>query len=295
MDKHKILIVEDDSDTSDMLCFYFEAQNYEVLAAEWGKDALEMCQQMVPDLIILDIRLPDINGYEVCRQLRDNPRTSHTPVIFLTEKKEREDKITGLKLGAVDYITKPFDIQELRLKVRNTLRRASHKSLFSPTTGLPGSQLLKEHLDLLIGRANWALLSIDLEGLECFKEAYGFVVSSDLIRATAMIISNAAQETGSGNDFVYQAGDGEFIVVTAPDTVEELRAKILTRLQRAIRYFYSIKDREAGCISLKCAEGEKKVPLMSVAVGIMTDESASFHDAGQILEATTQTRQIVAQ
>lgn len=295
MDKYTILIVEDDPDTSNMLRFYFEAQNYEVLTTEWGNDALEICQQTLPDLIILDIRLPDINGYEVCRQLRDNQRTSCTPIIFLTEKKEREDKITGLKLGAVDYITKPFDIQELQVRVRNALRRANYKSLVSPTTGLPGSELLKEQLDLLPSRNNWALLSIGLEGLDFFKEAYGFVVSNDLVRATAMIISNVVYEIGIGDSFMYHTGDGEFLVITVPDKVEELKAKILARLQRAICYFYSIKDREAGHISLKSANGEKKAPLMSIAVGIITDTSAPFHDAHQILEATTQVRRIVAQ
>ncbi|HID62834.1 MAG TPA: response regulator transcription factor, partial [Anaerolineae bacterium] len=119
MKKNKILIVEDDLDTSDMLRVYFEAQGYEVLTAAWGGDALEICQKTLPDLIIQDIRLPDIDGYEICRRLRDNLRTSQIPFIFLTEKRERDDKIAGLKLGAVDYITKPFDVQELRLRVRN--------------------------------------------------------------------------------------------------------------------------------------------------------------------------------
>ncbi len=293
MDKYKILIVEDDTDTANMLRFYFEAQNYEVLTAEWGHDALEICQRTLPDLIILDIRLPDINGYEVCRQLRESHRTSFTPIIFLTEKREREDKITGLKLGAVDYITKPFDIQELRLRVRNALRRAKHKSLVSPTTGLPGSKLLKEQVDLLLGEQNWALVSISLEGLELFKEVYGFVVSNDLVRATAMIISGVTHEVDSDN-LVYHADDGDFIIITIPDKVEELTSKILLRLQRAIRYFYPIKDREAGHVSLKSTTGERKAPLMSIAVGVITDESASFHDSHQVLEAVAQARQMVA-
>ncbi|RMF35375.1 MAG: DNA-binding response regulator, partial [Chloroflexi bacterium] len=115
----RILVVEDDVDTAEMLTAYFEAQGYEVLSAAWGEDALRMTQEVVPDLVVLDIRLPDIDGYEVCRRLRSHRRTEHIPIIFLTERRERIDRLTGLELGAVDYITKPFDIQELRLRVRN--------------------------------------------------------------------------------------------------------------------------------------------------------------------------------
>jgi len=125
MDRIKLLIVEDDPDTADMLRAFFEHEGYEVSSVAWGRNALEMCRTLTPDLIILDIRLPDIDGYEVCRELRSDFRTSHIPIIFLTEKHQLDDRIAGLELGAVDYITKPFDIRELRLRVRNALRRVS--------------------------------------------------------------------------------------------------------------------------------------------------------------------------
>ena len=101
-DKSKILIVEDDSDTSDMLCEYFDSRGYEVLTAAWGGDALELCRRIPPDVIILDIRLPDINGYDIYQELRSNLHTSRTPIIFLTQQNGRDDVITGPKLGAVD-------------------------------------------------------------------------------------------------------------------------------------------------------------------------------------------------
>jgi len=126
-EKKTILVVEDDLDTSDMLRLYFEAQGYEVLTTCYGSHALEICQKTLPDLVIQDINLPDIDGYEVCRHLGDNLRTNQIPVLFLTERRDRGDKIAGLELGAADYMTKPFDVQELRLKVRNIMRRASRR------------------------------------------------------------------------------------------------------------------------------------------------------------------------
>ncbi len=188
--KNRILIVEDDMDTSDMLRAYFEAQGYEIMTAAWGNDALQVCEETVPDLIIQDIRLPDINGYEVTKHLRRNLRTQRVPIIFLTEKRERDDRIAGLKLGAVDYITKPFDMQELRLRVRNALRRASYESLVSPVTGLPGEKVVWERLDSLVEKDDWAVMHLKIKDMDVFNEPYGFVAGDDLLRAVVLIIIN---------------------------------------------------------------------------------------------------------
>src|SRR5258708_20010050 len=129
-----------------MLNAYFRVQGYDVLRAGWGKDAVKVGRENNPDLVVLDIRLPDIDGYEVCRQLRTNRRTQDIPVIFLTEKRDRIDKLAGLELGVVDYITKPFDIQERRRRVRNSLRRAAQQQLVNPVTNVPEGQLVQEKL-----------------------------------------------------------------------------------------------------------------------------------------------------
>lgn len=293
MKKSKILIVEDDLDTSDMLRVYFEAQGYEVLTAAWGGDALEICQKTLPDLIIQDIRLPDIDGYEICRRLRDNLRTSQIPFIFLTEKREREDKIAGLKLGAVDYITKPFDVQELRLRVRNALRRAGYESLVNPITGLPGGRLVEEQLELLLEKSEWAILSISVNELEAFNEAYGFVAGDDVLRAVGLILNNAVEEVGTLDDFVGHRGGASFIVITVPVKVEELRDKVVTRLMRAINYFYPIKDRELAQRHVEESSREETlVPLMSISVSIVIGRDASFTKVQQIREALTKAKQV---
>lgn len=293
MKKSKILIVEDDLDTSDMLRVYFEAQGYEVLTAAWGGDALEICQKTLPDLIIQDIRLPDIDGYEICRRLRDNLRTSQIPFIFLTEKREREDKMAGLKLGAVDYITKPFDVQELRLRVRNALRRAGYQSLVNPITGLPGGRMVEEQLELLLERSEWAILSISVNELEAFNEAYGFVAGDDVLRAVGLILNNAVEEVGTLDDFVGHPGGASFMMVTVPVKVEELRDKVVTRLMRAINYFYPIKDRELAQRHVEESSREETlVPLMSISVSVVISRDASFTKVQQIREALTKAKQV---
>ncbi len=272
-----------------MLRAYFEGQGYEVMTAAWGNDALQLCQEIVPDLIIQDIRLPDINGYEVARQLRRSVRTQQVPVIFLTEKRERADRIAGLKLGAVDYITKPFDMQELRLRVRNALRRASYESLVSPVTGLPGEKVVLERLERLVGEDGWAVMQISIMGLDAFNEVYGFVAGDDVLRAVGLIISNVVEEAGTLDDFVGHTGVADFVLITVPVKVEELQEKIVTRLNRAISYFYPIKDRERGFVRLKDAVGkDRQVALMSVAIGLVTSDMSPFSTAREIWDAAQQ-------
>jgi PleD family two-component response regulator len=262
-----ILVVEDDIDTSEMLSAYFEAQGYEVKAVAWGEDALKATQDVVPDLVVLDIRLPDIDGYEVCRRLREHRRTEQVPIIFLTERRERIDRLTGLELGAVDYITKPFDIQELRLRVRNALRRASLGTLVNPITGLPTDPLIDEHLTVLLRRKDWALLSVGIRGLRDFSDSYGFVASDDVLRAVALMMKNVTKELGEADPFIGHLGEADFIIISSLDKIGSLRERISARLGQAIDYFYPLKDRE---------QMKTQHPKISLDVGTVVAQDGPF-------------------
>ena len=242
--KHKILIVEDDPDVAEMLNAYFRVQGYEVFTVNWGEDGVRAGQSVLPDLIILDIRLPDIDGYEVARRLRSDRRTQEIPIIFLTEKRERADRLQGFEVGADDYVTKPFDVQELRLRVRNALRRVSQGSLTNPVSGLPEGPLVEERLSDAIHKSGWALLHISIIHLDSFREAYGFVASDDVLRAISLMIYNTIKEFGGTEDFLGHVTPTDFVVVMTPDTLSTFREKIRSRLEQSLDYFYPIKDRE---------------------------------------------------
>ena len=143
-----------------MLDAYFRMQGYDVLIANWGQDGIEGAIRNRPDIIILDIRLPDIDGYEVAKCLRIDRRTKHIPIIFLTEKRSCTDKLRGLELVAVDYITKPFDIQELRLRVRNFLHRLVLGTYSNPFTRLLEGSVVNQGLFDCLDDDNWALISL---------------------------------------------------------------------------------------------------------------------------------------
>lgn len=244
-DKARIMIVEDDPDLSELLQNFFTVQGYEVLAAAWGEEGVRLTREHTPDLVMLDIRLPDIDGYEVCRRIRTNRRTQDIPVIFLTEKRDRVDKLAGLELGVVDYITKPFDIQELRLRVRNVLRRAEQAPLTNRVTNLPEGALVEEKINgVLLSEQPWALLAVEVRGLDGFRETYGFVNADDVLRAVTLMINNALREAGGESDFVGHLQENDFVVLTDQAKAAAVQQRIETRIQQSMEYFYPLKDRE---------------------------------------------------
>ncbi|MEJ2748441.1 MAG: response regulator [Anaerolineae bacterium] len=239
----KIFIVEDDIDLSEMLTAYFRVQGYHVDNAIRGEDAVAAIQKSPPDIAVLDIRLPDIDGYEVCRRIRQMRPTKNIPIIFLTEKREREDKLAGLELGAVDYITKPFDIQELRLRIRNALRRSNLNTLLNPVTGLPDGDLVREQLEGLADQKEWGVVLTGIKGLEKFRDKYGFVAADDVSRAVTLMITNAIKESGSENTFIGHTDAGDFIIVTTAEQHKQIAERCLIRLQPSIQYFYPALER----------------------------------------------------
>ncbi|MGC9349231.1 MAG: response regulator [Anaerolineae bacterium] len=244
----RILLVEDEPSTAEMLSTYFTSLGYEVTHAEWGQDALSMATSLHPDLVILDIHLPDIDGYEVCSRLRKQTRTQGTPVIFLTERRERDDRLTGLELGAVDYITKPFDVQELRFRVRNALRRSGRETLLHPITGLPTSILVEEAIEDVAKHQGRTMVSVCLRGMPEFSEAYGFVTHDDVLRAVSLILRNTAAENPDLDDlFVGQLDLYQYLMV-APEGQDAyvVMGRLDQRLNEAASFFYPHHDWERG-------------------------------------------------
>ncbi|HEY89815.1 MAG TPA: response regulator [Thermoflexia bacterium] len=291
MSEGRILVVEDDIDISNMLKLYFKSLGYTVFAALTGEQALMLTRQKMPKVIVLDIMLPDIDGYEVCRRLRTNLRTSHIPILFLTQKDERSDKIRGLELGADDYITKPFDVEELRLRVRNTIKRAERESLTSPSTGLPSGRLIEQQLRELLRTENWGLFYIGIDGLSAFNEAYGFVAGEEVLRFTGMLLNEAVEELGTVDDFIGHIGGDDFIIVTQEDLVPSIRAEIVERFAAKGGTHYDFITRSQGYLIVHDDLGnEIQVPLMSLRVGALTAADGPFTDIREITEVAAEKR-----
>ena len=286
MSKGRILVVEDDFDISNMLRIYFQSQDYHVTVAPRGEEALELCRRQLPHVIVLDIMLPDIDGYEVCRRLRSNLRTSHVPIIFLTQKDERSDKIAGLELGADDYITKPFDIEELRLRVQGSIRRAQATNLSNPTTGLPSGKQIEEQLRNLMRRDDWALLYIGISYIDPFRDKEGFLAGDEVLRDLAKMLGETVDEFGTPDDFIGHRGGDDFVVTTSNERGPVIRDRIIARFNESVGTHYNFIDRENGYITV---DGQR-YPLMSLAVGMVSPEEGPFADIREITEVAAELR-----
>jgi PleD family two-component response regulator len=291
MGKARLLVVEDDIDIGNMLKIYFSGMDFDVDVAMRGKDALDKTKQVLPHLIVLDIMLPDIDGYEVCRNLRTNMRTSHIPVIFLTQKDERSDKLQGLELGADDYITKPFDIEELKLRVQGAIRRSERESLTDPRSGLPAGRLIENRLREIIRERGWALLDARINSFEPFKDVYGFVAGDDVLRFTSMLIGEVVDELGTTSDFIGHAGGDNFIIITKEDKAEAIKTRLKERFDNEVQTHYNFLDRQKGFVQAPSADGTTvKVPFMTMSVGIVSPSAHSFADIREITELAAEAR-----
>ena len=291
MGKARLLVVEDDVDIGNMLKIYFSGMDFDVDVAVRGSDALERTKQVLPHLIVLDIMLPDIDGYEVCRTLRTNMRTSHIPVIFLTQKDERSDKLQGLELGADDYITKPFDIEELKLRVQGAIRRAERESLTDPRSGLPAGRLIEDQLRRIIRQKGWALLDTQINSFNSFKDVYGFVAGDDVLRFTAMLIGEVVDELGTTSDFIGHAGGENFVIITAEGKADAIKARLKERFKEEVQTHYNFMDRQQGFIQAPASDGStKQVPFMTMAVGAVSPSQQSFADIREITELAAEAR-----
>jgi PleD family two-component response regulator len=292
MGKARLLVVEDDIDIGNMLKIYFSGMDFDVDVAVRGAEALEKTKQVLPQLIVLDIMLPDIDGYEVCRNLRTNMRTSHIPVIFLTQRDERSDKLQGLELGADDYITKPFDIEELKLRVQGAIKRSERESLTDPRSGRPAGRLIEDQLRRIIREKGWALLDTGINHFDPFKNVYGFVAGDDVLRFTSMLIGEVVDEVGTTSDFIGHAGGDNFIVITTEDKAEPMKARLKERFDIEVLTHYNFMDRQQGFIQSP-ASGEPivmKAPFMTIAVGVVSSSQNSFADIREITELSAEAR-----
>lgn len=294
MSKEKILVVEDAPDISSLLKIYFTSQGYEVLTAMRGQVALDICRKTPPNLALLDVNLPDMEGYDIGKVLRQSARTRHIPIIFLTARGEKQDRLKGLgEVQADYYIVKPFDIEEVHTIVKGTLERARQKNLAHPVTNLPTAELINEQYRSLISQTGWSLAQIHINGFETFTQAYGAVVGEDVLKFTALLIGEVVNELGTPEDFIGQMVVGpDFVITSTPDKMRAICTRLAERFDAEIGLHYNYKDRRNGYITVNDDQGNpRQVPLMSISIGVLTSDDGPFYDIRELSETAEDARQ----
>jgi DNA-binding response OmpR family regulator len=261
----RLLCIEDDADVAELLVTYFRMMQYDVIHAPDGVSGLNLARSEHPNLILLDVMLPDLTGWEVATRLRASALTRYIPILFLTQRIDRQDKLLGLRLGADDYITKPFAITELLLRAQTAGRRATRQHLYEPRTGLPGSPLIQAELRRLRHEQGWSHFRIRLDGLAEFREIYGFIAANEALAFAARVVQQAVREQGTPDDFV-GIGDGDdLVLLTRAGRPEQIRAALQADFAAGVRSLYTFRDAERGAMLLHPGTPqETRVPLMAL-------------------------------
>ncbi|MBN1437472.1 MAG: diguanylate cyclase [Sedimentisphaerales bacterium] len=218
--QRKILVVDDSQVNLMLLKVHLERMGLQPLLAENAKDAIKLAQEHLPSVILLDVMMPDIDGYETCKKLKSDPQTANIPVIFLSAKDQTVDKITGLQLGAVDYITKPFDPGEFKARLGLILQMVSlQEQLISRAntdelTSLINRRHFSEILEREVLRANndhnhLSLVMLDIDHFKSFNDIYGHLGGDAVLRQVAEVFRNNVAPL----DIVARFGGEEFVVI----------------------------------------------------------------------------------
>jgi len=288
-----ILVADDDPRILRLLRVFLEKAGFRVVLTENGSEAVQQAQEIVPDLILVDVMMPQMDGYEVCRQLRNDTRTSHLPILMLTSRSAVRDKVTGFESGADDYVTKPFDLDELNARIRSLLRRAGEIPVRNPLTGLAGNRLLQEELRHHLQRDEpFALLYIDLDHFKAFNDAYGFVRGDEAIQMLGQLIREVVGACGASGDFIGHIGGDDFAVITRPENAEEICRQLIERFDESILGLYDELDLERGYLRGYDRHGvPHRYPIMTISVGVVTNLGRSFSSLDDLGRAATEMKQ----
>jgi len=282
----KILIVDDEADIRDVLRITLEAENYEVIEAENGEEALKVIQTKSPNLVLLDYKMPRMDGREVCRRIKKDILLRHLPIIMVTGKGDINDKIDGIDAGADDYIVKPFEPKELLARIRMIIRRTESDLEANPLTRLPGNvSILNELLRRMESKTQFAVCYLDLDKFKAYNDIYGFEHGDEVIKETARILIRVVHESGNADDFIGHIGGDDFVIVTTPAMVDKICSKIIESFDKAVPSFYNEADRKKGYIVSRDRQGaETKFSLLSLSIGVVTNQFRSIEHVAEIGE-----------
>ncbi|MBN1680719.1 MAG: response regulator [Anaerolineae bacterium] len=247
-DAQRILLVEDEPDVADMLRLFFTGQGYTFFHALDGIEALNMATRILPHIILMDIMLPDTDGYQLTVKLRWRPRTAHIPIIFLTRLNARDQRLLGLSLGADDFVPKPFDLQELMLRVQNSIARAARDYLTDLRTGLPAAFTARDKLEQARRDPVRSIIEITLEHAIPYRETYGSAAGATVCRAVGTLLLSVVNDKGHADDFISYLDEDNFLIITAHDRAQSIAEQIAAVFNDQVKQHYSEEDRTRGAM-----------------------------------------------
>ena len=292
-----LLVVDDDPFIARLLEIELKAAGYDVRVASDGEQALAAAQERPPQLVLADVMMPNMDGFELTRRLRQDPRTATASVIMLTARGLSADKLEGFAIGADDYIVKPFDTPELLARIRGVLNRASDTRESSPMTGLAGNVAIEDEIERRVaGGEPFAILYVDLDGFKAYNDRYGFLRGDDLIRETGRVVQEAAGQVAGADSFVGHAGGDDFVVVVPPDHATAVAQQVVQAFDEMVPALYDVDDRANGYIEVTNRRGDlTRYPMMTLSIGIASTEKRMFRHYAEAVTVAMEMKQYTKQ
>lgn len=280
-----VLVVDDEEPLREFLSDALEDNGYRVRTAGTGEEGLRMALAENPDVILLDVALPDTDGYALCRALRQKNTLRTKPILMLTVLNDSRHELLGLKAGADDYLTKPIDVPRLLARVGTAIRRNTRELDANPLTRLPGNTSIVQEIDrLLESHTPFHVIYGDLNQFKSYNDRYGFVRGDEVIRLTADCFMWSVESLSPGSvSFVGHVGGDDFVALVNPAASEKVCRELLTRFDERLPALYDEEDRRRGFLEGRTRQGQPAIyPLVGLGLVVVPVETGWFAHPAEI-------------
>jgi len=283
----KILIISSDKNLREVLTFCFDGWGYEVFIQEAPLADMTPIRRISPHVIIIDVHSASRQHLEICRHLKADFLTAFIPMITLINKRQLRSHLLDLKQGVDDYLIKPPDPLDLRIRIEMAMRRAQSSFYASPLTGFPSGRIIEEVLtERFKQSAPFSFGYLDIDNFKYFNDVYSYLKGDRAIMQTAYILYTVIKKFGGDGDFIGHIGGDDFVFITAPDKAQRICQNFIALFDKVMPFHYSPQDRRQGYIAARDrTHTVKQVPLMSVSVALITRrEPSDFKNIVEINE-----------
>ncbi|MDP8258788.1 MAG: diguanylate cyclase [Candidatus Aadella gelida] len=267
----RILIITDDKSLESVLDFCFDGWGYEVFFDDAAEPDMARIMKIAPDVIVVDACSGDESRLEFCSKLKEDFVTSYVPVIILVNKRHLRQQLLDLRHGVDDYLIKPPDPLELRIRIEMAVKRSQQSFYASPLTGLPGGIVIEDMLKKRMeSDISFIAGQVDIDNFKSFNDKYGYLKGDRVIMQTAYMLTTSIRSLGNKNDFVGHIGGDDFMIITTPDKYNAICQNFICMFDTITPFLYNDEDRKKGYIIAKDRSDKiRKLPLMSVTVALV--------------------------
>jgi GGDEF domain-containing protein len=290
----KILIISSDAKLKEVLKFCFDGWGYEVALGDSRALDIEPIKKISPDVVVADVYSARKSQLEICRMLKDDFITAFIPVVALINKRQLRDQLLDIKQGVDDYLIKPPDPLDLKVRIEMAIKRSQYSLYSSPLTGLPGGRIIEDMLKEKLGKhRHFSFGYIDIDNFKYFNDVYGYVRGDRVLMQTAYMLYTTIKERGNRTDFIGHIGGDDFVFITTADKYKAVAENFITLFDKLIPFHYSDEDRLRGYIVAKDRTHKvKNIPLMSASVAVVNVDAAS--DITNVIELNERVTEIKA-